>query len=50
MIGKKKKYKLGDFNYNLPKKFIAQYPEKRRDYSKLMVVNKETCENENRKF
>ena len=29
MIGKKKKYKLGDFNYNLPKKFIAQHPEKK---------------------
>ena len=28
MIGKKKKYKLGDFNYSLPKKFISQYPEK----------------------
>ena len=50
MIGKKKKYKLGDFNYNLPKKFIAQYPEKRRDHSKLMVVNKDTGEIEHRKF
>ena len=37
MIGKKKKYKLGDFNYSLPKKFIAQYPETKRDHSKLMV-------------
>ena len=50
MIGKKKKYKLGDFNYNLPKKFIAQYPEKRRDHSKLMVINKDTGEIEHRKF
>ena len=50
MIGKKKKYKLGDFNYNLPKKFIAQHPEKRRDHSKLMVVNKDTGEIEHRKF
>ena len=50
MIGKKKKYKLGDFNYNLPKKFIAQHPEKRRDHSKLMVVNKETGKIEHRKF
>ena len=49
MIGKKK-YKLGDFNYSLPKKFIAQYPEKRRDYSKLMVVKKETGEIKHRKF
>ena len=50
MIGKKKKYKLGDFNYSLPKKFIAQHPEKRRDHSKLMVVNKETGKIEHRKF
>ena len=50
MIGKKKKYKLGDFNYSLPKKFIAQHPETRRDYSKLMVVHKDTGEIEHRKF
>ncbi|MDP6755987.1 MAG: S-adenosylmethionine:tRNA ribosyltransferase-isomerase, partial [Candidatus Marinimicrobia bacterium] len=42
MIDKKKKYKLGDFNYRLPKKLIAQYPESRRDFSRLMVVNRET--------
>ena len=50
MIGKKKKYKLGDFNYSLPKKFIAQYPETKRDYSKLMVVHKDSGEIEHRKF
>ena len=50
MIDKKKKYKLGDFNYSLPKKFIAQYPETRRDYSKLMVVHKDSGEIEHRKF
>ena len=44
MIGKKKKYKLGDFDYVLPKKSISQYPEKKRDYSKLMVVHRETGE------
>ena len=44
MINKKKKYKLGDFNYQLPKTFIAQHPEARRDYSKLMVVHKDTGE------
>ena len=42
MINKKKKYKLGDFNYMLPKKFIAQYPEPRRDYAKLMVIHRDT--------
>ena len=50
MIDKKKKYKLGDFNYALPKKFIAQHPETRRDYAKLMVVHKESGEIEHRKF
>ena len=50
MIDKKKKYKLGDFNYRLPKNFIAQYPETRRDFSKLMVVHGETGEIEHRKF
>ena len=50
MIDKKKKYKLGDFNYSLPKKFIAQHPEQKRDHSKLMVIDKETGEIEHRKF
>ena len=50
MIDKKKKYKLGDFNYKLPKSNIAQFPEKRRDYSKLMVVNRESGEIEHKKF
>ena len=50
MIGKKKKYKLGDFNYSLPKKFIAQHPEPKRDHAKLMVVHKDSGEIEHRKF
>ena len=50
MINKKKKYKLGDFNYRLPKTFIAQHTEARRDFSKLMVVHGETGEIEHRKF
>ena len=50
MIGKKKKYKLGDFDYVLPKKSISQYPEKKRDYSKLMVVHRDTGEIEHKKF
>ena len=50
MIDKKKKYKLGDFNYSLPKKFIAQHPVTRRDYAKLMVIHKNTGEIEHRKF
>ena len=50
MIDKKKKYKLGDFNYRLPKKFIAQHPHSRRDFSRLMVVNRSTGKIEHRKF
>ena len=50
MIDKKKKYKLGDFNYQLPKAFIAQHPESRRDYAKLMVVHRDSGEIEHKKF
>ena len=50
MINKKKKYKLGDFNFMLPKKFIAQHPEPRRDYAKLMVIHRDTGKIEHRKF
>jgi len=50
MISKKKKFKLTDFDYQLPKKYIAQYPEKRRDQSKLMVVHRDTGEIEHKLF
>ena len=50
MIEKKKKFKLGDFDYLLPKKHIAQYPGKKRDDSKLMVVNKKEKTIEHKKF
>ena len=50
MIEKKIKYKLGDFDYPLPKKYIAQYPAQRRDYSKLMVLHRDTYKIEHRKF
>ena len=50
MIEKKKKYKLGDFDYPLPKKYIAQYPGDTRDQSKLMVVNRKEKTIEHKKF
>lgn len=50
MINKKKKYKLTDFDYPLPEKYIAQYPAKRRDLSKMMVIDKETNEIEHKTF
>ncbi len=42
--------KLSDFKYNLPKNVIAKYPVTPRDKAKLMVLNRETQEIENRKF
>ncbi|RMF09170.1 MAG: tRNA preQ1(34) S-adenosylmethionine ribosyltransferase-isomerase QueA [Candidatus Neomarinimicrobiota bacterium] len=50
MINKKPKYKLTDFDYPLPEKYIAQYPAQRRDYAKLMVLHRDTKEIEHRKF
>ena len=50
MIEKKKKYKLGDFDYPLPKKYNAQYPDDKRDQSKLMVVNRKEKTIEHKKF
>ena len=50
MIEKKKKWKLADFDYPLPEKYIAQYPAKRRDQSKLMVILKDTGELEHKHF
>ena len=50
MIEKKKKFKLGDFDYPLPKKYIAQYPGDKRDQCKLMVVNKKAKTIEHKKF
>lgn len=50
MINKKPKYKLTDFDYPLPKKFIAQYPAERRDRAKLMVVHRESGKIEHKQF
>ncbi len=50
MIEKKKKYKLSDFNYSLPSKYIAEYPSPRRDQSKLLVLHRDTGEIEHKKF
>jgi S-adenosylmethionine:tRNA ribosyltransferase-isomerase len=50
MSEKKKKYKLADFNYSLPSKYIAEYPSPRRDQSKLLVLHRDTGEIEHKKF
>jgi len=50
MIEKRKKYKLSDFDFPLPKKFIAQHPSSRRDLAKLIVVHKDTGKIEHKLF
>ncbi len=50
MIEKKKKYKLSDFRYQLPKKFIAQKPKQKRDGAKMMVLNREEQKMKHKKF
>ena len=42
--------KLSDFKYNLPKTAIAKFPASPRDKAKLMVLNRETQEIENKVF
>ncbi len=42
--------KLSDFKYNLPKTAIAKFPTSPRDKAKLMVLNRETGEIENKVF
>jgi S-adenosylmethionine:tRNA ribosyltransferase-isomerase len=42
--------KLARFNYDLPVKLVAQYPAKKREESRLMVVHKDTGEIEHRTF
>ncbi len=50
MINKKPKYKLADFDYSLPKKYIAQYPVEKRDESKMMVVRRDDNSIEHHQF
>ena len=32
--------KLSDFNYDLPKELVAEYPNKNRDEARLMVIDR----------
>ena len=50
MIEKKKKYKLSDFRYQLPKRFIAQKPTPKRENAKMMVLNREDRTITHKKF
>jgi len=42
--------KLSNFSFDLPEKLIAQYPSKKRDESKLLVVHRETGKIEHKIF
>ena len=42
--------KLSQFNFELPKELIAQYPAKERDESRLMVVHRDTGKIEHKLF
>lgn len=42
--------KLSQFNFNLPKELVAQYPSQERDESRLMVVNRATGKIEHKVF
>ena len=41
---------LNDYNYDLPEKLIAQKPVKKRDRSKLLLLNRKTGELSHREF
>ncbi len=42
--------KLSTYNYHLPEELIAQSPEEKRDYSRLLTVNKESGSREHKHF
>lgn len=42
--------KLNDFNYNLPKELIAQYPSEKRDESRLLVLHRDSGKIDHRVF
>ena len=42
--------KTSDFDFYLPEELIAQHPLEKRDYSKLMVLDKETGKIEHKHF
>ncbi len=42
--------KLTDFKYDLPDKLIAQYPVKKRDASRMMVLERATQQTKHDKF
>ncbi len=49
-IGQLQNMKLTDFDFELPKELIAQFPAEKRDHSRLLVLHRDTGELEHRKF
>lgn len=41
---------INDFDYELPKELIAQTPAEKRDFSRLMVVDRSTGQVEHKHF
>ena len=50
LFEKRVKLRLTDFDYNLPTTRIAQEPWPRREYSKMMVLNRETQKIQHKRF
>lgn len=44
------RWKLSQFDFDMPKELLAEYPLQDRDESKLMVIHKETGKVEHKKF
>ena len=44
------RWKLSQFDFELPQELLAEYPTEDRDESRLMVVHKDTGEVEHKKF
>ena len=42
--------KLSNFNFDLPKELLAEYPSENRDEARLMVVHRKTGEIEHKLF
>ena len=42
--------KLSNFNFELPKELLAEYPAENRDESRLMVIHRETGKIEHKMF
>ncbi len=45
-----KHMRLSDFDYQLPEELVAQYPIKKRDHSRLMVINRTDGSIEHKRF